>query len=305
MIAFESFGARIGVELPDGWTGAELLSRFPPRSNRIRSDDLDARYRVEAVEGDPRSGTGNERWRVTAGDELIDVASGRDRAAKVLAHELNFAVARHARDWIFVHAGVVAHRCELLLFPGPTGSGKSTLVRALVEEGATYYSDDLAPVDPNGRVHAFPRSLRLRGEEGFRELPDPDAGKDRPPARPSRIFFLEHQANEGGAVDWPPITPGGALLLLIQNSVQARTSPECSIEHLQPAVVAADTCVGTRGEARAAAARVLGDVTDVQPATEQPMVSAASGGGNSGDGPEFENAEKLSPAASATDVENS
>ena len=269
LIAFESFGARIGIELPGTWTGAEMVTRFPPRAKRVPSRNLHATYRVDAVNGSRRNGTGGERWRITAGDELVDVASGRERTAKVLAHELNFAVARHARGWVFVHAGVVAHRGHLLLFPGSTGSGKSTLVRALVEEGATYYSDDLAPVDRKGRVHAFPRSLRLRDADGFRELPDPEPGKERRAGRPSSIFFLEHEPAESGVGDWRPTLPGTALLLLIQNTVQAKTAPERSIEHLEPAVGSAEARVGKRGDAREAARRVLGAVNDGVPSAER------------------------------------
>src|SRR5581483_1001800 len=43
---------------------------------------------------------------------------------------------------VFVHAGVVAWRGRALVIPGPSNSGKSTLVAALVAAGAAYYSDE-------------------------------------------------------------------------------------------------------------------------------------------------------------------
>lgn len=186
---------------------------------------------------------------------MVARPSGRAEALTALTHDLNFAVARHARGWVFLHAGVVLHRGELLLFPGSSGWGKTTLVRALVSEGARYYSDDYAPVDSRGRIHAYPRDLRVRGEDGFQELPDPHAGEERPPKMPSDVYFLRH--TYGGRQRLRPLSSGEALMHLLENCVHARESPGRSISHLRRIARAAGARAGERGDARETARRLL------------------------------------------------
>ena len=50
--------------------------------------------------------------------------------------------------------------------PGLSFSGKTTLVRALVEAGAVYYSDEFAMLDEAGRVHPYARQLSFRPPDG-------------------------------------------------------------------------------------------------------------------------------------------
>ena len=69
-------------------------------------------------------------------------------------------------DVVFVHAGVVGWRGRAIVIPGRTHTGKSTLVAALLEAGAVYYSDEMAIFDSDGRVRAFPVPLVMRQEDG-------------------------------------------------------------------------------------------------------------------------------------------
>ena len=45
-------------------------------------------------------------------------------------------------------------------------TGKTTLVKALVEAGATYYSDEFAVLDKEGQVQPYPVPLSIRGNNG-------------------------------------------------------------------------------------------------------------------------------------------
>src|SRR5579875_714636 len=75
---------------------------------------------------------------------------------------LDDAVIAGMRGLRAVHAGAVAwHGCGILL-PGKTHAGKSSLVAELVRRGATYYSDEYALIDGEGRLHPYPRPLLLR-----------------------------------------------------------------------------------------------------------------------------------------------
>ena len=48
------------------------------------------------------------------------------------------------------------------MIPGSSFSGKTTLVRALVDAGAVYYSDEFAALDETGRVFRYAKWLSVR-----------------------------------------------------------------------------------------------------------------------------------------------
>src|SRR6185436_16438379 len=78
---------------------------------------------------------------------------------------LQLTVAEFAPRRVFVHAGVVAWNGKAIVVPGSSFSGKSTLVAELLRAGATYYSDEYAVIDERGRVHPYPRQLRIRAAD--------------------------------------------------------------------------------------------------------------------------------------------
>ena len=84
----------------------------------------------------------------------------------LLEYDLEVYVAEQARRRVFVHAGAVGWNGRAIILPGQTRSGKTTLVAALVRAGATYYSDEYAVIDTQGRVHPYPRPLMIRTETG-------------------------------------------------------------------------------------------------------------------------------------------
>jgi hypothetical protein len=90
------------------------------------------------------------------------------RVERVLEHavwSLHNAVPKRSRDFLFLHAGVVARGGEAILLPGAMEVGKSSLVVALLELGFGYLSDELGAIDPiTGRLHAFPKLISLDDE---------------------------------------------------------------------------------------------------------------------------------------------
>ena len=87
-------------------------------------------------------------------------------ALTLLDSQMRLSIAANATDWLFVYAGVVALNDRALLVPGQTFTGKTMLVQALVQAGATYYSDEYAVLDDAGRVHPYPRPLSIRSSDG-------------------------------------------------------------------------------------------------------------------------------------------
>ncbi len=141
--------------------------------------------------------------------------------------QLHFDVAVHARTATFLHASVVRWRGRLLVFPGRSGAGKSTLAAYLAERGGTYYSDEYAPIDDRGRIHAFPRAIALRPDvrswfTTSASAPTP-TGAASPAAIADAIVFTRFRAAE--RFQPRPLTVEAAALSLIDNAVGAAPRP--------------------------------------------------------------------------------
>ncbi len=177
-----------------------------------------------------------------------------------LAQHAELLTAFRTSDCLFVHAGVVGWEGQAIVIPGRSFAGKTTLVKALVEAGAVYYSDEFAVLDKAGRVHPYPRPLSIRSNNGQHTRKTPveslggQAGVDPLPV--GLIVVTEYQPDAA----WQPrkLTPGQALLALMDNTVAARRNPAHSMPILKQAVTRAVTLKSKRSEARDIAPRLLG-----------------------------------------------
>ncbi len=176
-----------------------------------------------------------------------------------LAQHAELLTAFLASDCLFVHAGVVGWQGKTILIPGRSMTGKTTLVKALVEAGAAYYSDEFAVLDKEGRVHPYPRPLSIRGHNGQpgREIAVEELGGQIgiEPLPVGLIVVTEYQPDAA----WQPrkLTPGQALLALMDNTVAARRNPAHSMPILKQAVTGAITLKSKRSEAGEVAPRLL------------------------------------------------
>jgi hypothetical protein len=181
-------------------------------------------------------------------------------ALDVFESELQLSVARLAQPEVFVHAGVVAVGGRAILMPGRSGTGKTTLVRALVEAGARYYSDEYAVIDAGGRVHPYPRrpSVRVRGGRKERH-PVPD-GRGRHPVRIGLIVDTRYRSG----ARWEPaaLSAGECVLALLSNTVPARDRPAQVLAALARATDGARGIRSDRGPARATARAVIAFALD-------------------------------------------
>ena len=168
-------------------------------------------------------------------------------------------VAEHAPEYVFVHAGVIAWEDRALLLPGASHAGKSTLVAELVRAGATYYSDEFALLDSEGRVHPFTRDIRMRQPGAADQVPLPlkqlDGRAGTAPLRVSMVVFAEYVEH----ARWSPeaMTRGRAVLELLLHSTPVQRTPERTLAALSAMVSHATAWKSQRGDAAGAARSLL------------------------------------------------
>lgn len=179
--------------------------------------------------------------------------SPRDRLGTVnrIVSHLQLDLARHARGFVFVHAGVVRIGGVAVVVPGRSFSGKSTLVEAFCAAGATYASDEFAVLDARGRVHPFARPLALRRAGGGVERIDPGRLAGGVVRRPCRVGLVLLPRYRPGA-HWSPrqLSRARALLELLRHAVAGRERPEATMAALRRVVESATVLAGERGDAR-------------------------------------------------------
>jgi hypothetical protein len=194
--------------------------------------------------------------------ELIDTADSVDRAADLIANDLHRWVAEHHLDLLVVHAGAVEWRGVGILVPGRSHSGKSSLTAALLEAGASYLSDEFAPIDGDGKVHPYPRHLSLRRSDGSASLYPAEHFAARTTTTPVPVRYVVDARYVPGSTFEPARTRGsGPLMSLADNALVARSRPAHTmaiLARLAPHVIVLRS---DRGDA-AAAARTILDLVD-------------------------------------------
>ena len=110
------------------------------------------------------------------------------RALNLVRHDLIGAVNKRSSRFVNLHGAVLWKDGAALLLAGRTGSGKTTLALKLLEEGWSYMSDDVAPLDAGGLVHPFPKAPGVKDPARWPEL----GAAGFPPGVPvpTRLFFL-------------------------------------------------------------------------------------------------------------------
>ncbi|CAN2039612.1 HprK-related kinase B [Candidatus Magnetomoraceae bacterium gMMP-15] len=83
------------------------------------------------------------------------------------------SIFNNIKEFLLLHAGVVAKDGKALILAGQPGVGKTTLVMELLKKGFSFLSDDFCPVHrKTGLIHPFPRSLYAVAQSS---LKNPDA----------------------------------------------------------------------------------------------------------------------------------
>lgn len=231
---------------------------FPPGSKSTAAPVVDRLYSLRVGGTGARRGVRHFHQLYADATRLVRTMQF-DEILTALEDHLDSVVATEARGRLFVHAGVVGWHGHAILIPGASGSGKTSLVAALVQAGASYYSDEYAVLDARGRVHPFPRPLSIRTELGepSRRIRADDLGgvAATTPLSVGLIVVTQHRPG----ASWRPrsLSPGQAFFALLRNTVAARAQPDKAVPVLRQVASQAPALTGRRGEAAATAGQVL------------------------------------------------
>jgi len=252
------FGALIRIKSNDPEALDTVLRFLPPGSQIMEGyTDLDVTYHINA-------GTKSSLYRTSfrndasSKDTIIEGVDDLKTLLLFLESDIHFQVACHARSALFIHAGVVAYKKQAICLPGRSYTGKSSLVNALIQAGASYYSDEFAPLDANGHVHPYPKPLYLRNEQGYNiSIPlKKVTGNIGKLILPVGMVIHTRYKPDG---KWHPqsITPGEAILAIVDNTVLARKYPHQVLETAGKVASNAFAFASSRGEAKIVADWIL------------------------------------------------
>jgi hypothetical protein len=250
-ISFAAYGVKFGVRSNDPLVLKRARALLPPGSARASSPSVDFMFSILA--GGWASKRGVKRFNIAyANAERVARDLDIELVLRQLQSEMQRTVAEEARTHHFLHAGVVEWNGTAIMIPGPTLSGKSSLVLEFLRAGAKYYSDEYAVLDLQGRVHPFPRAIATRDSEGrpAGQIDPTELGSatGRKPLPISLILMTRYRSG----ARWRPLrlSPGKAVLELLANSLSARRNPERAMMSLQKIAASAEVFKSRRGETR-------------------------------------------------------
>lgn len=255
--SFLAYGVRCSVDV-EVIELAERVSHHLPPGAELQPGGGEGRlysFRLHRG-GDPGAGP---RYTVFIDGKPLICGVGAPAALRAFEADVQIHVAEMSPRFVFVHAGVVGWQGQAIVLPGRSFSGKTTLVAALVQLGAEYYSDEYAALDPSGGVHPYARALSIRLEDGngvVRRSVGELGGREAEVPLPVGLVVMSRYTSQGS---WQPrrMSPGRAALALLENTVPARRRPDAVIATLHQVVSKARVFSSERGEASAVAARIV------------------------------------------------
>jgi len=260
--AFKSYGVLVGVRVNDPAALPLCTERLPPGSKPIDSGIVDQLYSV--VIADAGSSPRIKRYNIAYwGAQRLARSLDPEIVLDAVESNLQITVAEWSPLRVFVHAGVVEWKGKAIVIPGSSFSGKTTLVKHLVQAGAKYCSDEYAVLDRRGLVHPYPRPLGLRTQDSTRtkKIRIEDLGGMIAP-RPLRVNLIVSTTFKAGAM-WRPrrLSAGKGVLELLSHTVNARRRPGLALTTLHKAAAHATILKGVRGEAERIADAILEKVS--------------------------------------------
>jgi hypothetical protein len=259
-LAFTAFGVSVGVRVSDRSVLERVRALLPPGWKPAGKPRVRRLYSL--IVGGPTQRSGVRRFNLLYSDAARLLRThDLEEALAQLELDLELYIADRAPRRTFVHAGVVGWNGQAIVIPGDSFSGKSSLVKALVKAGASYYSDEFAVLDERGRVHPYPIPLGIRpgraGGPPMKYRAEELGGVAGVCPLPVGLVLITRYV--GGTRFRPrPLSAGRAVLELLAHTLPARRRPGRVLDALSRVVSQALVLRGTRGEAEETAGQILG-----------------------------------------------
>lgn len=176
-----------------------------------------------------------------------------DSEESLLRFESDFGlyVAEKLDGYVAVHSALLLVGDAVVIVPGPSHRGKSTLALAAVDAAHTVLSDEYTLIsEKTGRVRGWSRPIRRRNPDGtITRVPIP---ADNHHSRPTHVIELTFQQGSEVPLAVETVSPGDVALSLLANTVCAQSRPESSLRAAAEVSRQVQGYQGTRGEAREA-----------------------------------------------------
>lgn len=252
---YAAFGVSWEMRADDVSAYHLLLDRMPPSASPTSSKAMERSYAFRSLPS--KLTDGEVSFLLTADGRPLVRSSEPTDIAEAFEDDLKWLVAERSPRKVFLHAGVVGWRDRAILIPGGPHTGKSTLVRALVGCGATYFSDEYAVLEGN-MVQPFPARLSnwsVPGTSLSYWLDEHTSARVPKPVPVGLVLFAPHQS---GAVFKPRLlSRGKSMLGMFKHAVAAQRQPERVLRALESITRKCNALEGARGDAHTAATYLL------------------------------------------------
>lgn len=257
-LAFNAYGVRVGVRTDVAGSLLAIKRHLPlgwkPCASLVVT-------RLFSVVVGPEVSRGARRfYSLYEDDKEIARNKDLDLLLDSLESSLRLYVAEMTRRRVFVHAGVVAWKGQAIIIPARSMGGKSTLTAEFVRAGATYYSDEYAVLDTQGRVHPYAKPISIRNSKDYSQTDHPvEAFGGKAGTRPLPVGLVLLTNYKRGS-KWRPkqLSQGKGVLALLDHTVSARRHPDKAFEALRAVVARAKVFKSFRGEASEVVNALLG-----------------------------------------------
>jgi hypothetical protein len=227
LLAFESFGVPVALTTNEPASMDDLRALVPPHATPCAPDVVQHRLLLRRTPAGPY----DVRYEIREGEPLSEhdplawVATTVERtfALAMVDSYVHSTVALHAPDHVFVQGAVVADGDRALVMPAKPLTGRTTLVKALVEAGLTYVSDEYAVFDRDGSVHPYARSLN-----------GTVAQVATAPLQVGAVLITSYWPD----AEWQPVarSRGEGLLSLMSHSIGGQERPDLTLGAMKRAM---------------------------------------------------------------------
>ena len=182
-------------------------------------------------------------------ESTLDVSLETELGKAYLESSLGLFAASHLLREVAIHAALIRAGSQLVLLPGASLSGKTTICVAAREAGHEVLGDEYVLVDSqSGRMALWPRPMRIREGMGWRRE-HLDVETESVTATLVAVLRYDERCGNDPALEIRPLTPGALAVELIANTLCAQLRPEDSLAAALAIARSTPGVLGTRGDA--------------------------------------------------------